>query len=77
MMHPTLRDGDQLFASENMPWAEVLVAARVRLPHQLSAGDVVSLRVRAESKAEIEAEEVAREREGTRRPHPRGDASIR
>ena len=77
VMHLTLRDGDQLFASENMPWAEVLVnGARVRLPHQLSAGDVVSLRVRAESKAEIEAEEVARE-EGKERVDPIRAATLR
>ena len=60
-----------------MPWAEVLVnGARVRLPHQLSAGDVVSLRVRAESKAEIEAEEVARE-EGKERVDPIRAAALR
>ena len=77
VMHLTLRDGDRLFASENMPWAEALVnGARVRLPHQLSAGDVVSLRVRAESKAEIEAEEVALE-EGKERVDPVRAATLR
>ena len=54
--HLVLRDGDQFFAGENLPWARLEVNGRVvRVPHDVKHGDVVRLAVRAESAAEIEA----------------------
>ena len=53
--HLLLRDGDARFASERLPWAELVVNGEVvRAPKQLARGDVVSLRVRAETEAETE-----------------------
>ena len=54
--HLLLRDGDQLFATERLPWAEFIVNGEpTRAPKQLARGDVVRLRVRAETEAEAEA----------------------
>ena len=54
--HLVLRDGDQFFASENLPWARLVVnGVPVRIPHDVKHGDRVKLRVRAETAAEIEA----------------------
>ena len=54
--HLVLRDGDQFFASENLPWARLVVNGEpVRIPHDVKHGDRVKLRVRAETAAEIEA----------------------
>ena len=54
--HVLLRDGDARFATEHLPWAEMLVNGEVvRPPRQLAKGDVVKLRVRAETEREIEA----------------------
>jgi hypothetical protein len=58
--HLLLRDGDARFASERLPWAELVVNGEVvRAPKQLARGDVVSLRVRAETEAETEERRAA------------------
>lgn len=45
--HLTLRDGDEFFASENLPWAELIVNDEtVDLPATLRSGDVIMLRAR-------------------------------
>ena len=55
MAHLLLRDGDARFATERLPWAELIVnGAPTRAPTQLARGDVVQLRVRAETEAETE-----------------------
>ena len=46
--HLLLREGDARFATERLPWAELIVNGEpARAPKQLARGDVVRLRVRA------------------------------
>ena len=53
--HLTLRDGDRFFATEHAPWAQLIVNGEsATIPAVVRTGDVIVLRVRAETRAEIE-----------------------